>query len=95
MERLCDACHREWLSWLDYRLPHTIPFAAQTVYDTSIAGIRDRMRCRFEEWRRTIQEAQDRIRAYCAADTEHRPAFVPSPAGDQYVLGGIGVSGWP
>lgn len=80
--KLCDTCHRAWLAWLDYRLPRRIPFVAQAAYDTTPAGVRDNSRNRFEEWRRTIQDGQDRVRAYCMANHQ----TVPSPAGDQYVL---------
>lgn len=82
MSALCDPCHGEWLAWLDYRLPRAVPFVAQTNYDVSTTGVHDRMRSRFEEWRRTIREAQDRIETRCAA--KHQ--FVPSAAGDQFVL---------
>lgn len=79
---LCDSCHRAWLAWLDYRLPHRIPFVAQATYDTTPAGARDNHRSRFEEWRRTVQQGQDGVRAWCLAN---HPT-VPSVAGDQYVL---------
>jgi hypothetical protein len=73
---LCPPCQAARLSWLDYRLPHSLGVGA-TVYDSSPAGIRDRQRGRFEEWRSTIRFHRDLIARTCRASGH---VAVPPPA---------------
>lgn len=65
--RLCAPCRDARLAWLDYRLPPVPGFqhGSGAPYDTSPAGIRDRQRGRFEEWRTTVRFHMDLIARTC------------------------------
>lgn len=82
MKPLCAPCSEARLAWLDYRLPRVRGFAhgSGAPYDISAAGIRDRQRSRFEEWRSTIRFHMDLIARACRAaghvDSEPAPARV-------------------
>lgn len=64
---LCVPCREAWLRWLDYRLPPVPGFqhGSGAPYDTSPAGIRDRQRGRFEQWRSTVRFQMDLIASAC------------------------------
>lgn len=65
---MCDPCQAEWASWLDYRQPIAVTFAAGAAYDTTLAGVRDRQRARFDDWRNTVLAQQALIEQHCAAN---------------------------
>lgn len=69
MKPLCPPCGAARLAWLDYRLPRTFGFAygSGAPYDVSAAGVRDRRRLRFEEWRSTVRFHTDLIARQCRA----------------------------
>jgi hypothetical protein len=69
MRPLCSPCHAARVAWLDYRLPPVLGFqhGSGAPYDTSPAGIRDRQRSRFEEWRSTVKFQMDLIADACRA----------------------------
>lgn len=79
MKPLCVPCRAARLSWLDYRLPPVPGFqhGSGAPYDTSPAGIRDRQRGRFEEWRSIIRFHRDLIARTCRASGH---VAVPPPA---------------
>jgi hypothetical protein len=64
---LCPPCSAARTAWLDYRLPPVLGIAhgSGAPYDVSVAGIRDRRRARFEEWRSTIRFHMDLIARQC------------------------------
>lgn len=69
MKPLCPPCRAASSAWLDYRLPPVLGIAhgSGAPYDVSAAGIRDRQRGRFEEWRSTIRFNRDLIARTCRA----------------------------
>lgn len=66
---LCPPCQAERQRWLDYRLPPVLAIAhgSGAPYDVSAAGLRDKRRSRFEEWRSTIRFQMDLIASQCRA----------------------------
>lgn len=66
---LCIPCREARSRWLDYRLPPVPGFqhGSGAPYDTSPAGIRDRQRSRFEQWRSTVRFQMDLIASACRA----------------------------
>lgn len=64
---LCAPCREARAAWLDYRLPPVlgIAYGSGAPYDVSAAGIRDRQRARFEEWRSTVRFHRDLIARTC------------------------------
>lgn len=64
---LCAPCQDERSRWLDYRLPAVPGFVhgSGARYDLSPAGIRDRQRARYEEWKSTIAFHRDLIARTC------------------------------
>lgn len=66
---LCPPCAEASGRWLDYRLPPVlgIAYGSGAPYDVSAAGIRDRRRSRFEEWRSTVRFHRDLIARTCRA----------------------------
>ncbi|MET8278236.1 hypothetical protein [Micromonospora sp. NPDC005174] len=79
---LCEPCSAQHARWLDYRLPRTfgIAYDSGTPYDVSTAGVRDRRRSRFEEWRATIKFNQDLIARTCREQRHIEPACEAIPA---------------
>lgn len=67
MTPLCPPCAAERMAWLDYRLPPTLGIAhgSGAPYDVSAAGIRDRQRSRFEQWRSTVRFQMALIAEQC------------------------------
>ena len=66
---LCPPCSAARSAWLDYRLRPVLGIAhgSGAPYDVSAAGIRDRRRARFEEWRSTVRFNRDLIARQCRA----------------------------
>jgi hypothetical protein len=66
---LCPPCSAARSAWLDYRLPPVlgIAYGSGAPYDVSAAGVRDRRRSRFEEWRSTVRFNRDLIARHCRA----------------------------
>jgi len=66
---LCPPCSAARAAWLDYRPPPVRGFAhgSGAPYDVSAAGLRDRRRSRFEQWRSTVRFQMDLIAAQCRA----------------------------
>lgn len=62
---MCDSCATESQRWLDYRLPPVLKIASSSARDDTPAGLADRRRSRFEEWRDTINRQQALIRKHC------------------------------
>ncbi len=64
---LCPPCREARSKWLDFRLPRTLGIAhgSGAPYDVSSAGVRDRQRARFDEWRDTIRFNRDLIARTC------------------------------
>ncbi|WP_433460722.1 hypothetical protein [Micromonospora sp. CA-248212] len=79
---LCQPCSAQHARWLDYRLPRTLGIAcgSGTPYDMSAAGVRDRQRSRFEEWRVTIKFNQDLIARTCREQQHTEPTPRVAPA---------------
>lgn len=77
---VCTRCRAERDAWLDYRLPPVlgIAYGSGAPYDVSPAGIRDRQRSRFEEWRSTVNFNRDLIARTCRAAGHTDPG--PAPA---------------
>ena len=69
MTPLCGPCQASRAAWLDYRLPPVFGIAhgSGAPYDVSAAGIRDRQRSRFDEWRSTVRFHRDLIARTCRA----------------------------
>lgn len=67
MKSLCVPCRDARLAWLDYRLPANLGIAhgSGAPYDASAAGLRDRRRARFEEWRSLVSFEMDLIARTC------------------------------
>jgi len=63
---LCAQHAEESAAWLDYRITPGIRIGAGASRDDTVAGVRDRQRMRFEDWRSTITFQQDLIRRICA-----------------------------
>lgn len=66
-KRMCEPCGLAWQAWMDYRLPprRGFTFGAGVAYDTSIAGIRDNRKARFEEWRDTVRHQTALVETLC------------------------------
>lgn len=67
MSLLCPPCRAARSAWLDYRLPPALGIAhgSGAPYDVSAAGLRDRQRSRFAEWRTTVRFHMDLIAREC------------------------------
>lgn len=67
MTPLCTPCNEARARWLNYRLPPTLGIAhgSGAPYDVSAAGLRDKQRSRFEEWRATVRFQRDLIARQC------------------------------
>ncbi|MEV5211376.1 hypothetical protein AB0K35_28270 [Micromonospora sp. NPDC053740] len=79
---ICQPCSAERARWLDYRLPRTlgITHGSGAPYDVSVAGVRDRQRSRFEEWKATIAFHRDLIAHTCRQQCHAEPAPEVVPA---------------
>lgn len=78
---LCRPCSLARAAWLDYRLPRVpgIAYGSGAAYDTSTAGVRDRQRARFEQWRETIRFNQQLIAEQCRAGRHVDGTPEPAP----------------
>ena len=77
---LCRPCAGERERWLDYRLPPaSLGYITQAVagYDLTAAGIGDRRKARFAQWRNTVRFQQRLITSQCLAGIH--AAAQPSP----------------
>jgi hypothetical protein len=71
---ICPPCHEAWRSWFNYRIVPGLRINSGATRDDTLAGIKDRQRARFEEWRDTIRSNQELIEKICAR--RHRRQFV-------------------
>ncbi|GAA0550044.1 hypothetical protein GCM10010172_35130 [Paractinoplanes ferrugineus] len=78
---LCPACQTQRSQWLDYRLPTALGFVhgSGAPYDVSPAGVRDRHRSRFQEWKDTIAFHRDLIARTCRAQGHTGVVTEPAP----------------
>lgn len=75
---MCQECSREYMAWLDYRLPPP-PIRLMSIEGGNPAReIQWRQQRRFEEWRDTIRFQQDLIRRLCL-EAGHASAGHPGP----------------
>lgn len=72
---LCVPCRNAWMAWLDYRLPPvlSITYGSGAARDSTAAGIRDREKSRFREWRDTIRWQQAHIEQLCRDRVAREP----------------------
>lgn len=73
--KMCAECRAKHDAWLDYRLSPTVKIASGASRDDTVAGLADRRRARFQEWKGTINRQQALIRAQCIA-AGHVPIVV-------------------
>lgn len=75
---MCPDCSREWLAWLDYRVP---PPAIQLIsIGNKAREVNDRREGRLRDWRATIRFQQGLIRQLCAEGGHAAQEPAPSPA---------------
>lgn len=68
---LCGPCRREWLAWLDYRLPRQRWLAP--IGGNPLLLSLDGVEAGYRAWAGTIRAQQALIEEHCAA--AHRPAL--------------------
>lgn len=71
---ICQSCHEKWRSWFGYRIVPGLRINTYATRDGTLAGLKDRQRARFEEWRDTIRCNQELIEKICAL--KHQRQFV-------------------
>lgn len=81
---MCDDCWATYQAWSGYRLPRRLRISNDSMRDMSPAGVVERSRLRFEEWRDLVNQQQRLIRERCLR--ERHVVTVPSEAGEQFVL---------
>lgn len=64
---LCGPCREASDAWLDYKITPALKIASGAARDDTAAGLADRRRARYEEWKATITRQQALIRAQCEA----------------------------
>ncbi len=64
MTSMRPPCSREWLAWLDYRLPPP-PIRIDGTGIRRVTDIRDYHERRYREWRDTVLSQQALIRRLC------------------------------
>lgn len=78
MSPLCGPCSAESQRWLDTSPDTLIPrlsftFGSGTAYDYTPAGVAERRRARYDEWRRTVQHGRRMIALACRAGYHAQP----------------------
>jgi hypothetical protein len=69
---LCQPCIEQQMRWLDTRPSQMYPtfsftYGSGAAYDTTPAGVRDRLRMNGERWRRLVRTQMAAIAADCRA----------------------------
>jgi hypothetical protein len=83
---LCGPCQAERDRWLDTTPATLIPrpgFAhgSGAAYDVSAAGMAERRRARYEEWRRTVRHGREMVAVACRAGHHAEPRVDTSQSG--------------
>ena len=77
MPDLCPPCSREWMAWLDYRLPPPPVGLVSIGGRNKVREVADRREARYRTWRETVRFQQGLIEGSCPGAGHYGEAGPP------------------